>query len=323
MQPLGVEVIRARPRDRSRFEHLVGSLSVTIEPISYLYIGSAQEQHLMNEEELIKVLNKYGGLTSEAISSVKFEEKYSSFHTTNNVPTIPASSVKGNIRSRIELSFRARNGKTKSCFIRATAPTRPPVARLHGWRHYKIWGEVLMENRGWSCDSTRNQQVCLVCDLFGTNGLQGLISFSDFKGEGIRLERLDLEHEVNVLAAPPNSKFRGSVSFLNLRQEELGLLFIGMGLKVSARGRAVLLGRFKYRKQVGGYELGRIIYHLERLKLSEYSEHIKFENISINPGGSLEGEDLNTLVRTLVESAMRTYEGELDVKDEVSTIEKL
>jgi hypothetical protein len=159
--------------------------------------------------------------------------------------------------------------------------------------------------------------------LFGTNGLQGLISFSDFKGEGAQLRQLDLENGMNILVAPPNSKFFGSISFLNLRPEELGLLFIGMGLKDSDRGGAVLLGRFKYRKHVGGYELGRVTYQLEKLKLSEYSEYIKFEDTSLNPGESLEGEGLNILIRTLVKSAMKTYEGELDVRDEVSIIEKL
>ncbi|MGB9622518.1 MAG: hypothetical protein ACPL07_01615, partial [Candidatus Bathyarchaeia archaeon] len=98
MHPPSVQVIRSPPRDRSRFEYLVGLLSVSIEPISYLHVGSTQQPLQVKEEELVEVLNRYGGLTEEAIRSVTFEDKYLSFHMTDNLPSIPASSVKGNIR---------------------------------------------------------------------------------------------------------------------------------------------------------------------------------------------------------------------------------
>ncbi|MBO3842805.1 MAG: hypothetical protein FGF48_10405 [Candidatus Brockarchaeota archaeon] len=322
MHPQRVQVIKNPPRDRSKFEYLVGSFSVTIESISYLHIGSSQYATLLKEENIIELLKKQG-LTEEAIRSVVFEERFLSFHTTASLPSIPASSVKGNIRSRIELSFKAKEGKVRSCFIRATRLLLPSAVGMHGWRHHRIWGDVVLENRDQACDFTVNRQVCLVCDLLGTNGLQGLIRFSDFVGDGVRLERLSLEYGMDVLAAPPNSRFKGFIDFLNLKPEEMGLLFVGMGLRNSARGKDVLLGRFKYRSQMKNYKLGRVVYQIEKLRVSEFSKPIEIDGISLKPGQTLEGEALSNLVNMFVTNAMHYYEGELNIKDEVSAVEKL
>lgn len=322
MHPLSVQVIKNLPRDRSAFEHLAGFLSVTVMTTSYFHVSLPQLGLQVKDEELIKILDRDKGLTENAIRSVTFEDRYVGFHTTGNIPSIPASSIKGNIRSRIELSFKAKDGKARSCFIRATEPIPPPKRGMHGWRHHGIWGEVLLENRE-ACDATRDRQVCLVCDLFGTNGLQSLIGFSDFVGEGVRLERLNLEYGMDVLAAPPNSRFDGSVNFLNLKPEELGLLLIGMGLRDSMKGREVLIGRFKYRKEIKGYKLGRAIYRLDKIGLYQFSKPLSINSITLMPGQSLEGDALNEFVKVIVANALHFYEGELKLKDEVSAVENL
>ncbi|MEM3661057.1 MAG: RAMP superfamily CRISPR-associated protein [Thermoproteota archaeon] len=301
---------------------MTGFFSVTIESTSYLHISSSQYTTLLKEENIIELLKKQG-FTEEAIHSVAFEDRYLGFHMTAGLPSIPASSAKGNIRSRIELSFKAKEGKVRSCFIRATRPLPPSAVDMRGWRHHRIWGDVVLENRDQACDFTVNRQVCLVCDLFGTNGLQGLIRFSDFVGDGVRLERLGLEYGMSVLAATPNSRFKGSIDFLNLKPEEMGLLFIGMGLRNSARGKDVLLGRFKYRGQMKKYKLGRVVYQLEKLRVSEFSKPIEIDGISLKPGQTLEGEALSNLVNILVANSIHYYEGELDIKDEVLAVEKL
>ena len=317
-----VEVIRSRPRDRARFEGLIGNLAVTITSMSYLHIGSTQTILRVSEEEVKKVFKTYG-LTQKGIAEIAFEEVYAPFNLSAGCPTVPASSVKGNVRSRLELSFRAKNGRVRSCFVRASPLALEPRTGTHGWRHFKLWSGALAEDRGRPCDHTRGAPVCLLCDLFGTAGLKGLVGFSDLVGEDVGLEPLDLEHDVRVLAAPRGSKFSGSVSFSNLKPEELGLVLLGMGIRDSRTGRTVLLGRFKYRKYVAKYVLGKVKYSLNSLTLSEFSEPLQIGDMMIKPGRCVEGVALDTVVSALTSLSLDAFKGELELVDEASAIEQL
>lgn len=313
-------MIRQQPRDRSIFNGLGGSVFAIIKSLSYLHVGSTQEKLKVEEDKLRQLLDHHKQISVEAIHEVSFEEGYLSFHMTAGNPSIPASSVKGNVRSRIELSLASKNGRSRSCFIRVTQSATPPQARWHGWRHYKIWNNVALEYR-MSCDHTGNRPVCLVCDLFGTNGLSSLVGFSDFIAEKASLEPLDLEYGIRILAVPPDTKFRGSVDFFNLKPNELGLLFLGMGLKDSSKGKEVLLGRFKYRKSMRNYKLGRVTFHLDNLKISENAKPIKIGDVNLQPGQTISGEELDELAKVLVSEAMKTFGEELQIRDEVSIVE--
>lgn len=316
-----VEVIKSAPRDRSRLLYLTGSLRVTVKSTSHLHIGSLQIQLKKEEPALREVLERLG--FDRAVEKVKFEEVYTPFVLSAGAPTIPGSTIKGNVRSRVELSFRARKGKVRSCFAKSSAPLRtPPLTRTHGWRHWKIWGEVLKEDRGLPCNHTRGGPVCLVCDLFGAPGLKSLVNFSDFSGDNVKLTELNLEHEIRVLAAPPNSEFKGRVTFTNVRSEELGLLLIGMGIREASReGSEVLMGRFKYRGRIGGYTLGRVRYIVEEMKLNKLSKPIDVEGSTLNPGDSASGHRLDVLIGSLVNHALATYEEELKIVDEVKAVD--
>lgn len=313
-----VGVIRSEPRSREQLDGLIGSLSVDIVASSHLSVGSTQTVLKVNEEDINRLLKVCGGITKCAVESIRFEEEYMPFNLTGDIPTIPGSSVKGNIRSRLELSFKARNGRVRSCFIRARRPIPQPSIGAHGWRHFRIWGNVMLENRGLPCDFTKNKQVCLLCDLFGTSGLKGLIEFSDFKGKDISLEPLNLEHGMRVLAASPNSEFNGNVIFYNLRAEELGLLFIGMGI-----GRQVLFGRFKYRKQLAGYKFGRVEYRIKAIKLWRESKPLTVSGLVIKPGECITDGVLAQLIKSLKSLALEKFKGELTELDEVAAIEQL
>jgi len=250
------------------------------------------------------------------------ETSYTGFMTISGKPVIPGSSVKGNVRARLELSFRARDGRVRACFIRATPPLRvKPRRGKHGWRHYTVWGEVLNEDRGLPCDLTRNSKVCMLCDLFGTAGLRGLICFGDFIGDDVNLERLDLEHGMKILAAKPGSKFRGKITFMNLNPEELGLLLFGMGITTSRTGRKLLLGRLKYRHKVDDLEFGVVTYSVDSLEISHLSEGL----FDFSPGERISGDELDSLVRRLIERAKQVYSfgQELQLIDEVGIIEKI
>jgi CRISPR/Cas system CSM-associated protein Csm3 (group 7 of RAMP superfamily) len=305
--------VRDAPRDRSKLSDLSGSLKVAIVSCktptteSYLHVGSGKSLFEPIREfpreadfsKLVEILTQKLGLEVGDFARVK------------GLPTIPASSVKGNIRARLELSFRAVNGRVRACFIRAS---RPPPAGIF-WRHKKIWSDVLNEDRGDACDLTEADKVCLLCDLFGTAGLSSLISFEDFVGKDVELKEIKVDG-MRILAAPPGSEFEGQIHFTNLLEEELGLLLLGMGLKDSVRGRPLLLGRLKYRGRVGSLLMGRVTYVVKSLQLSKYSRRIAgFDS------RSFEGEnELTPLIQSLTASTLKKYGAEFIVVDEVSRL---
>jgi len=305
--------VRSFPRDRSKLSDLSGSLKVamvsskTPTTESYLHVGSGKSlfepiREFPREADFSKLVD---------ILTQKLGSEVGDFARVKGLPTIPASSVKGNIRARLELSFRAVNGRVRACFIRAS---RLPPAGIF-WRHKKIWSDVLNEDRGDACDLTEADKVCLLCDLFGTAGLSSLISFEDFVGKDVELKEIKVDG-MRILAAPPGSEFEGQIHFTNLLEEELGLLLLGMGLKDSVRGRPLLLGRLKYRGRVGSLLMGRVTYVVKSLKLSKYSRRVAgFDS------RSFEGEnELTPLIQSLTASTLRKYGAEFIVVDEVSRL---
>jgi CRISPR-associated protein Csa1 len=192
-----------------------------------------------------------------------------------------------------------------------------------GWRHQRVWGETILEDRGFPCDYTKMDSVCLICDLFGTAGLKSLIEFSDFIGLNVRLEALDLPYGMKVYAAPQGSEFSGEISFMNLKDYELGLLLLGMGIVNGSTGRSVILGRFKYRGLMDNKKFGRVKYKINKINLSKFSDKLTIGNLTINPGSSIEGEKLNTICRELANLSLKYFQNELRIVDEVGILEKL
>jgi len=238
-------------------------------------------------------------------------------------PVVPGSSVKGNVRARLELSLVPREGFVSSCLIRASEePLEPPPRGEEGWRHFRIWSQALSFDRGPSCDFTEGEgEVCLLCDIFGTAGLQGLVAFDDFIGEGVRLKPVDLPVGEKLLAAPPGSAFSGAIAFTNLRAWELGLLLYGMGFRGSRIGKPVLFGKVKYRRYEG-YAFGVVRYELVRLELAPFSHPLEVGGLRFKPGSRV-GEGLDDLVRALVGLAKDELGAELLDVDEVSGVEEV
>jgi len=330
MQKLKAEVIRYPPRSRSEIKGLIGSIKVFVTSCSrqlgddidsYLYIGSGGKAISLEskEEELESLLRKFGSI-EKAAPYVKMELGEELFNLVNNLPVIPASSVKGNIRSRLELYFKPKDGKVRSCFISAGPPLRSPLPRgSHGWRYTELWRNKIVEDRGFPCDFTKNDRVCLICDLFGAPGLKGLIEFSDLIGSNVKLQLLNLPYGVKVTASPPASSYVGHIDFTSLEAHELGLLFIGMGLKDSRRGRPVLLGRFKYRKMFGDFVFGRIRYSIEKIIVHRFSRPLG----DFSPGSIIQGSSLDKVVKDCVENAVNVFDSELDVIDEVKIVDEI
>ncbi|MEM4445630.1 MAG: hypothetical protein QXJ21_09810 [Thermofilum sp.] len=336
MQP-SLSVVRRRPRDRSRLEGLAGRLQLALRTCSrgagdgvdsYLFVGSGFlkftiEKRLLAKASQAKARRELEAAVAELSRTISLDHQ--PFSATARGLVVPASSVKGNVRSRLELSFTPGREGFRSCFIRASGAGRPPAKGQRGWRHYRIWEGALREGRGSPCSCTEGWEeceVCLLCDLFGTAGLQGLISFSDFVGERAEVERLNLPTREKLEAVKPGSVFKGSVTFRNLEPVELGLLLYGMGLRGSRVGKPVLLGKLKYRRDLP-YIFGVVRYELQRLELAPFSQPLKVEGLEIPPGGSAEGEVLGRLVAELVKLVRTTYGGELLDVDEVGAVEHL
>lgn len=319
--PERVNVLRQKPKDRSKLEGLCGVIYTTLLSESYIHVSSSSTLFTVDEDKLTKLIKSGKRDIRSLLQATKFAEIIQ-FNVIGNRPIIPASSIKGNIRSRLELSFRSKNGYVRSCFIRARAPlTKEPPRGMHGWRHFKIWGSVLFEERGLPCDLTRMDKVCLVCDLFGTAGLKSLIDFSDFIGEGNTedmLEQLSLEYGMNLFAAKPGSKFNGKILFNNLSPSELGLLLIGMRV-----GKNILLGRLKYRHRVSGRTFGKAKYEVRAIEFLKESQSLEVGGISIRGSDRLEGTDLAKLVEGLKSLAYEEFKDEIIEVDEVEIIEQL
>lgn len=320
-----VEVIRSPPRNRDIIQHLAGKLYITILSQSYLHVGSGKELKIDRSKisGIVKRMKEDPYYIKSELQ--KQFHQLLEFSSTGGVLVIPGSTVKGNVRSRLELSFKNTNGKVNSCFMRASIIRAEPSKGMQGWRHYNIWRETILENRGPQCDYTQSNAVCLICDLFGTNGLKGLVEFSDFVQDRNRsmVEILDLPYNMRVEAVTKDSLFKGVVTFFNITPEELGLILLGMGIKERKTGRPVLLGRLKYRRDLEGKTFGRVVYSVDRIELSRYSKPLFFDqSIIIEPGSSLSGELLDSVINRLTILAMKRYP-DLKMIDEVEALEKL
>jgi len=329
VQSYRVMVLRDRPRRRDVYQALTGCLQVEIIAESHLHVGHSPHRPLVRIDE--KGLQKLGARPSrrEVERYIELLAEVAPFHRVSGKLTIPGASVKGNVRARLELSFKTRDGAVRSCLLKAGPPPAEPAPQgLQGWRHQRIWQHVLHEERP-ACNLLTEGVVCLLCDLFGSPGLSSLIHFSDFPmiNGSEKIEILDLPYGMRLEAAKPGTIFRGSISFRNLRKEELGLLLIGMGIRNGRTSNPILLGRLKYlsTRSLGGRPLGRARYRLNALGLSKLStESIEFNGMELEPGGVvLDEKTLDQLARCIVDSALGVFGSELNLVNEVDVVEQL
>jgi hypothetical protein len=303
-------------------------MGVSIQVLNSLHVGWIQFRLDVPEDRIRSMVwNERGNLLG-AVGTISelLRLDYQPFCKRLDAPVIPGSTVKGNVRARIELSFRPRNEQVRSCFVEAGK-----INEKQHWRHIGIWGKreerIVPSGRrkelAGQCrfDPRQNelQCVCLVCDLFGTTGLAGLIRFSDFMGRGAELKGEDFEFGLKLETAPVNSVFSGKIDFFNLKPEELGLLLLGMGIESGVDGKPVLMGRLKYRNH---NRIGQVKYRLDWLELSPLSKKLTIEP-RLSPGQGLEGEKLGILATNLVRVAREKFGEELQPVDEVGELKKI
>ena len=203
-----VRVLRQEPRSRDRVDGLAGRLHIRLrtcsrslgDPLdSHLHVGTGFLRLIIDEEELRRraSLAKNRADLERLVRefSEKIQEDYAQFVMKAGTPVVPGSSVKGNVRSRLELSFSPKGYEVRCCLIAVGGPLQPPQPGQHGWRHFSIWEKSLRFPRDKACNYTGKKAkrgVCLLCDLFGTAGLSALIEFGDLEGKGESHVQVDL-----------------------------------------------------------------------------------------------------------------------------------
>jgi len=303
-----LQVIRGNPRARNEIAGISGVVTISVKTDSYLHIGTGRPAVQLTTP-IPKTITNFDQQAKQLAEHISLD--YAEFVCTK-YPVIPGSTVKGNVRARLELSFKPKEGKIRSCFIKADRSKKVAKGR-HGWRHQEIWKRATQEDRGEPCsytdDEGRKRGVCLLCDLFGTEGLLGLVSFDDLYGKNVNLQHKSLKYGVKIIVAPPNSVFTGTVAFRNLTQSELGLLLWGMRIRNSRIGEPALLGKYKYQYK----DMGKVRYVVEDIWLSYESQPIQ----EIRPGSSVGKEQLDKFIEHLLSETIRDFGEELEDVDEV------
>jgi len=212
---------------------LEGILELEMEVVSdYLHIGSG-----VYDIEIIKPLENIDQLVESALKgSIPNLNNYFSPVTQEmnkylDKVIIPGSTIKGLVRTRLELSIR------DACFI---------ISR-NANSSSSTYRRIFNNPRPRATDRFP-QRVCPVCDLLGNSGLASKVSFSDFVMTQGKVEYVNVNGQYYE-SSVKGSKFKGKVVYRSLKTIELGMLLYGFGLRVKDRkleGKVMLIGRFKY-----------------------------------------------------------------------------
>ncbi len=321
---------------------------------SYLHITSSTVSYIPSSREIVEkvreIINRYkdGEAILDEIIKGKLVEQgkgnYWEYFKLAGVPVIPGSSLKGAVRSRLELLFKPVEKLTPACFTRESLGISEPVEGTPGWRYKKIWWDSIKEYRDRPCNATNWEyyediKVCRICDIFGAPGLASRVHFSTlYPSDTNCTEYLDVilscskNIHVMVEAVKPSTVFKGEILVNGLELVELGLLATGLKLY---SGRELLIGRLKYKQVVRCLGNEPIIMKFGRVRANVVSFRLPIilrELLdSLNIGytvtqGSLvvEGSELEKLLRQAIEAAYNTYSQYIPRDfDEIGVLEKI
>jgi len=145
---------------------------------------------------------------------------------------IPANTVRGAVRARLEVLFDC------SCYNSLGNRPSPTISRK-----YK---EIFRPRRKHSDNLEREGKVCPVCNVFGNAGLASRITFMDFKLTAGKVDYVNIQGFTYEVATK-GSVFEGDV-IGNLSREEWGMVLWGMGCR-KGKFKVVLMGRFKFQRR--------------------------------------------------------------------------
>jgi len=311
--------------DHSRIHEDLLTFSLTVKlrvaQDSYLYIGSASPtikfrntpdwnrvNRLVSQERFNELVQESLRLLSMAQASESVAE----------APVIVGSSLKGSVRSRLELLVNSRKWSEKlgliPCFS-VSVEFLPPSLRpgMHGYRHSKIWPEApWRDRRRGPCGN------CLLCNMFGYTTKRGAFKsrvwFGTFEVETKTscTEQLNLDTGEQIEAVRPNTVFKGKIVFVNMTPPEVGLVFFGLKLNMK---KPLLLGKYKYRLPRSGgrpVKFGRV--YVEATDKIDFHPLCKAATTTSVP----------KFVESMIEESKKTYgESFYWDWDEVSKLEEL
>jgi len=262
-----VEVCRASPKratvvvrgvatDRTLVKGVTAKFKVRVSVVSdYLFIGNGR--FLVPWGELRGSIGAVARATrAEQVlyygSRVRGLRRVKEFYNVRGRPAIPGSSLKGAVRSRIELA--SSGGRVPAAFLYDSGALKAlPRVGVHGWRHARIWCESVFEER------VRGAGYTVLEDIMGVAGgwleaIGSRVYFGDLKLVSRHsCEVVVLDHNEVVQAIPRDAVFEGEILVQNLEMDELGLLFYGLAQDKRLycnHDPLMLLGAFKYRCRV-------------------------------------------------------------------------
>ena len=344
MKLRSVNVLRetATRRDVEKTAPLTGILVLKCVTESYLHIGAGKLKFSI-DKRIVSMFKKRPDFNF-LLRSVKnyAEYEYSEVVRYSGKVVIPGSSLKGCIRSRLELLAVSKDDTTHFCFRVSDLPRNfPPQRGQHGWRHYEMWKPAPKERRYSTegreeCDTTRGDyRVCATCDLFGAPGLASRILFENFYAQKYELLEMELDYYEKVEAIKPGSIFEGRIVFKNLRPYELGLIFIGLGASKTGEFKSILLGKSKYRrrrvvsclqdKSLVGKEIvfGLVKFRIKAILVNNQIYSIQEDSRKNDFYVYSSSSKINTIVAKAVEEASKKFPelrvdyNEVDVLDKV------
>jgi len=262
---------------RSDLTGITGKLEVILRLIDNIHVGSGELKLKFRDSTVVKRLAQ-DLISKKDIVRVGIEASNLMFIEQALVRVggkvcIPGSTIKGLIRSRLELMAGKRGNDiiASACLSSAVPPPpKPPPIGSPGWRHARIWDKAISVLR--ESESYLEEEVivdlCPICNLFGAPHIMSRVFFSDFYcGDGCDIsECVFTEYGMRLEILRPNTVLKGNIVLRGVTLEELGLLLIGIGFD-GTEFKPILIGRMKYAAE--GF--GKARFEVSKFVVSEYS----------------------------------------------------
>ncbi len=278
-----VNVIKEPFTGRDVLVGLTGVISYELVTRSYIHVGSGRS--ILGVSKDLANAVKRANILEDALRIFKLPQYREGVRFTclelvryGGKVCIPGSSIKGVVRSRLELLSSPINDRVESCFRVVDSPpmqVQPPQGS-QGWRHARIWWDAPSQERVSTCNPLEGDySLCVICDIFGAPGVASRVFFSNACSDKVEVETKVLDYGECLELIPPNKSFLGELSFTSLKPSELGLVLLGMGAGSDGTFKEILLGKSRYRirraREGSKLELGRVVFKLRSIKLRDYS----------------------------------------------------
>ena len=224
-----VEVVRGPATDRAATVPVRAVVRLVVVS-DHLFVGKSVADYVgFARDRAGEVLRKYG---DQALRMEKaLNEVAAAFSTADTLPAVngeefvvPGSSVKGAVRSMLELAFKPVNGRVGACMAVTAGKGLP------SYRHTELLARLGTVVRP-PCEGV---EACVLCDVFGNRSLSSRAFFTDFKPEQKPPKLVDC-----VVGGGRYSVYARGQSFIgevviyvrDVRDPvEAGLVLIGMGI---------------------------------------------------------------------------------------------